>query len=66
MIQSNKTKRVVNKINQQKQRRVVISNVIFSNVIFFRKFSYQFRFHEKKNSKTNHVYLIFRRKQYFD
>ena len=37
MIQLNKTKRVVNKINQQKQRRVVILNVIFLNVIFFSK-----------------------------
>ena len=35
MIQLNKTKRVVNRINQQKQRRLVTSNVIFSNVIFF-------------------------------
>ena len=37
MIQLNKTKRVINKINQQKQRRVVVSDVIFSNVIFFSK-----------------------------
>ena len=39
MIQSNRTKRVVNKINQQKQRRVAISDVTFSNVIYFQKFS---------------------------
>ena len=37
MIQSNKTKRVVNKIDQQKQRRVAILNVIFPNVTFFSK-----------------------------
>ena len=37
MVRSNKTKRVVNRINQQKQHRVAISNVIFSNVIFFSK-----------------------------
>ena len=47
MIQLDATKRVVNKINQQKQRRVVISDVIsflktfvsisFSRKTFFRK-----------------------------
>ena len=66
MIQLNKIERVVNEINQQKQRRIVILNVIFPNVIFFRTFSYHFRFYEKKISKTNHVCLIFRRMQHFD
>ena len=52
IIQSNKIKRVVKKINRQKKRRFAISYIIFSNVFFYSKIFVSVSFSRKILSKN--------------
>ena len=64
-IQVDKSKRIVNKINMQKQRRIRTFDVVAFSIFAFAVIASAF-FFDSLFSRANHVYLIHHQRQLFD